>query len=448
MKAIVLAAGLGKRMKSSLPKVVHKILGKPMVNWVISSIFEAGIKTEDITVVTGYRAELVEELLPEGIKNVRQQEQLGTGHATIQAMETINSDDQILVIPGDVPFIEPETLKMLVRESAEGFEAIVLTMKLDNPAEYGRVIEQNGRIRIIEAKDASPEEKEINEVNTGIYIFDSQFLRDALKKLSPNNAQGEYYLTDVVQFAKKAKRVILNDPQESLGINDRVQLSKAQRVAQQRINHKHMLNGITIIDPENTYIGPDVIIGKDTIIEPMTFIYGNTTVGERCNIGPFTRVFDSTIQNDVTIVRSEIDRAMVHAHCSIGPFSRLRPGAVLLEEVKIGNFVEVKKSTIGKGSKAQHLSYIGDSEVGENVNVGAGTITCNYDGKKKHRTVIGDGAFIGSNTALVAPVNIGKETVIGAGSVITEDVPDYSLGLGRAKQVNKVDRYRKSEKGE
>jgi len=202
MKAIVLAAGLGKRMKSSLPKVVHKILGKPMVNWVISSIFEAGIKTEDITVVTGYRAELVEELLPEGIKNVRQQEQLGTGHATIQAMETINSDDQILVIPGDVPFIEPETLKMLVRESAEGFEAIVLTMKLDNPAEYGRVIEQNGRIRIIEAKDASPEEKEINEVNTGIYIFDSQFLRDALKKLSPNNAQGEYYLTDVVQFAK------------------------------------------------------------------------------------------------------------------------------------------------------------------------------------------------------------------------------------------------------
>jgi len=180
----------------------------------------------------------------------------------------------------------------------------------------------------------------------------------------------------------------------------------------------------------------------------MTFIYGNTTVGERCNIGPFTRVFDSTIQNDVTIVRSEIDRAMVHAHCSIGPFSRLRPGAVLLEEVKIGNFVEVKKSTIGKGSKAQHLSYIGDSEVGENVNVGAGTITCNYDGKKKHRTVIGDGAFIGSNTALVAPVNIGKETVIGAGSVITEDVPDYSLGLGRAKQVNKVDRYRKSEKGE
>ncbi|OAA29766.1 bifunctional N-acetylglucosamine-1-phosphate uridyltransferase/glucosamine-1-phosphate acetyltransferase [Kosmotoga arenicorallina S304] len=448
MKAIVLAAGLGKRMKSSLPKVIHKILGKPMVNWVISSIIKSGIKTQDITVVTGYKAEIVEGLLPEGVKKVRQNEQLGTGHAVMQAMKTIEGNDPILVIPGDVPLIEPHTIKRLLEDAVKGYETLVLTMKLDDPAEYGRVIEKNGKIRIVEAKDASPDERKISEVNTGIYVFDAQFLRNALEKLSPDNAQGEYYLTDVVQFAQKAKKLIIGDPTESIGINNRIELSRAQKVAQLRINRRHQLNGVTIIDPDSTYIDPEAVIGKDTVIEPMTFIYGKTTIGERCNIGPFTRVFNSAIHNDVTIVRSEVDEAVVHNNCSVGPFSRLRPGAILLEGVKIGNFVEVKKATIGKGSKAQHLTYIGDAEIGENVNVGAGTITCNYDGRRKHRTVIGDGSFIGSNTALVAPVNVGKGSVIGAGSVITEDVPDYSLGLGRARQVNKIDRYRKSEKGE
>ncbi|AKI96885.1 bifunctional UDP-N-acetylglucosamine diphosphorylase/glucosamine-1-phosphate N-acetyltransferase GlmU [Kosmotoga pacifica] len=448
MKAIVLAAGLGKRMNSNQPKVTHKILDKAMINWVLSAVFNAGIAPEDTIVVTGYKAETVEAILPEGVKTVRQLEQLGTGHAVMQVLESVELEGKVLVLPGDVPLIRAATLRNLMEKLAEGLEVVVLTTELNEPAEYGRVISKNGRVRIVEAKDATPEEKKIKEINTGIYVFSAEFLKSSLKMITPNNAQKEYYLTDVVQFAERAERLILADPTESLGINDRIQLSKAQRIARKKINYEHMLNGVTIIDPDTTYIGPDVVIGKDTVIEPMTFIYGHTVIGEKCVIGPMTRIIDSKIFDDVKVTRSEVEGAMIHNACSVGPYSRLRPGAVLLENVKVGNFVEIKKSTIGSNSKAQHLTYLGDAEIGENVNVGAGTITCNYDGKNKHRTTIGANAFIGSNTSLVAPVSIGKNSIVGAGSVITENVPDYSLALGRARQIVKINRYRKNEEGE
>ncbi|MFW6120049.1 MAG: bifunctional UDP-N-acetylglucosamine diphosphorylase/glucosamine-1-phosphate N-acetyltransferase GlmU [Petrotogales bacterium] len=451
MIAIVLAAGLGKRMKSEKPKVMHEILGEPILIWVLNSLKKAGIDYEKICVVTGYKSELVKEILPEGINSVEQKEQLGTGHAVSVALESIKNDEDILVLNGDVPLIRPKTIAKL-KDSLDGstHDGIVLTMKINDPSGYGRILKTGNALRIVEDADADPKTKKINEVNAGIYGFKAKFISKAINQIDNNNEQGEYYLPDVFSFSDDASTLIVEDNSEVSGINNRIQLAQVQKIAQKRINEEHMYNGVTIIDPDNTYIGPDVEIGRDSIIKPMTFISGCTKIGERSLIGPMTSITETSIDNDVEIVRSEIDNATIEKYCRIGPFSRLRPGAYLHKNVKVGNYVEIKKSTLGEGSKSQHLTYLGDSEIGKNVNIGAGTITCNYDGVKKHKTVIEDNAFIGSNSSIVAPVVIGKNSVVGAGSTITVDVSPYSLALGRGRQVVKKDRYRKdnSKEGE
>lgn len=434
MKVLILAAGLGKRMKSKYPKVVHKILGKPMINWVVDLAKNFG----EVGVVVGHKAEVVKGYLSDDVKTYLQEPQLGTGHAVMCAKEFISENEDLLVLYGDVPLLSKETIEMLRNEHEEkNNQVTVLTFITENPAGYGRIVRTDGKIKIVEDKDASEEEKKINEVNSGIYIFSGKFLLDNLENLKNNNAQGEYYLTDLVGMADRVSTVLLEDILEVSGVNDRVQLAELESIARERILKKLMLSGVTIVDSVSTFIGPDVEIGIDTIVHPFSIIEGKTKIGEDCEIGPYTHITDSTIGNNVKVIRSEVEKSIIEDDVSVGPFSRLREGTVLKEKVKIGNFVETKKSIIGKNSKAQHLTYLGDATVGENVNVGAGTITCNYDGYNKYKTYIGDGAFIGSNSSLVAPVKIGKGAITGAGSVITEDVPDDALALGRARQVIK-----------
>lgn len=434
MKVLILAAGLGKRMKSKYPKVVHKILGKPMINWVV----DLGKAFGEVGVVVGHKADIVKSYLPEDVKTYLQEPQLGTGHAVMCARDFISENEDLLVLYGDVPLLSKETINKLKKEHEEQKNQVtVLTFVTDNPAGYGRIIRENGKVRIVEDKDATEEEKKIKEVNSGIYIFSGKFVLENLDKLSNNNAQGEYYLTDLVGMAERSSTVILEDIVEVSGVNDRIQLAQLETIAKQRILEKLMLSGVTIVDPNSTFIGPDVEIGMDTIIYPFTIIEGYTKIGEDCEVGPYSHIVDSNIGNEVKVIRSEVEKSVIENKVSVGPFSRLREGTVLKEKVKIGNFVETKKTTVGKNSKAQHLTYLGDATIGEDVNIGAGTITCNYDGYKKYPTYIGDGAFIGSNSSLVAPVNIGKGAITGAGSVITEDVPDDALALGRARQIIK-----------
>lgn len=434
MKVLILAAGLGKRMKSKYPKVVHKILGKPMINWVV----DLGKKFGEVGVVVGHKAEIVKSYLPQDVKTYLQEPQLGTGHAVMCAKQFITAGDDILILYGDVPLLKPETIEKLAQTHARAkADVTVLTFIADDPTGYGRIVRNGEKIRIVEHKDANEEQLKIKEVNSGIYVFSGKFLLENLDKLLNNNAQGEYYLTDLVEMASKVETVLLDDPVQVSGVNDRVQLAQLESVAKERILKELMLSGVTVVDPASTFVGPDVKIGIDTIIHPFTILEGNITIGEDCEIGPYTRIKDSTIGNNVKIMRSEVEGAIIENNVSVGPFARLREGTVLKEKVKIGNFVETKKSVIGKNSKAQHLTYLGDATIGEDVNIGAGTITCNYDGYKKYPTSIGDGAFIGSNSSLVAPVKIGKGAIVGAGSVITEDVPDDALALGRARQVIK-----------
>ncbi|ODN30200.1 bifunctional UDP-N-acetylglucosamine diphosphorylase/glucosamine-1-phosphate N-acetyltransferase GlmU [Fervidobacterium thailandense] len=434
MRVLILAAGLGKRMKSKYPKVVHKILGKPMINWVIDLAKYFG----QVGVVLGHKADIVKAYVPSDVQIFIQEPQLGTGHAVMCARGFIDPKDDVLILYGDVPLLSVETVGRLVEmHKSSGNEVTVLTFVAEDPTGYGRILRKGEKIRIVEDKDASEEIRKINEVNSGIYVFSGSFLIENLDKLKNDNAQGEYYLTDLVGLASKTSTVKLDDPTEVLGVNDRAQLAYLESIARQKILKNLMLSGVTIVDPTSTFIGPDVKIGIDTVIHPFTIIEGKTTIGEDCEIGPFTHIVDCTIGNNVKIIRSEAEKSIIHDNVSVGPFARLREGTVLHENVKIGNFVETKKSVIGKNSKAQHLTYLGDATVGEDVNVGAGTITCNYDGYRKHPTYIGDGAFIGSNCSLVAPVKIGKGAITGAGSVITEDVPDDSLAIARARQVVK-----------
>ncbi|SSC11655.1 Bifunctional protein GlmU [Includes: UDP-N-acetylglucosamine pyrophosphorylase; Glucosamine-1-phosphate N-acetyltransferase] [Mesotoga infera] len=442
MTGIVLAAGLGKRMRSNLPKAAHMIIDRPMVNWVISSLKEAGV--DRVVVVTGYRAEIIESLLESDILTVRQNEQLGTGHAVMMAKDFLDDED-VVVVAGDEPLIKPSTLREMVRRRREAdLDVLFLTMFPPDPSGYGRVVKRDGKVEIVEERDASEEIRNIKEVNTGIYAFRGSFISDSIGSLRSNNEQGEYYLTDTVGMAARADTMIIADAEEVLGINNRAQLAQVARIARKRINNALMEAGVTIVDPETTYIGPNVKIGIDSVIEPMTFIYGQTTIGQNCLIGPMSRIQDSKIADNVEIVRSEVLEADVREGARVGPYSRLRPGAVIMEQAHVGNFVELKKSILGKRSKANHLTYLGDTTIGEDANIGAGTITCNYDGKNKFKTSIGDRAFIGSNSSLVAPVEIGEGSVTAAGSVITDDVPPYSLALGRARQINKEGKYKKN----
>jgi len=422
-------------MKSKIPKVAHKILDKPMINWVTDVAKKI---TEDIGIVLGNGKDQVKELLDENVKIFEQKERLGTGHAVICA-EKFLDDNDILILYGDVPFISYHTLNTLIeRHLKDNNSSTILSVRLEDPTGYGRIIKNEDKfVKIVEEKDADTSEKQIKEVYTGIAVYKGEQLKEALHYITPQNAQGEYYLTDVFEYLEKVGVVELENETEVIGINDRIQLAQAEKKIRNEILKKHMLNGVTIQDPDSTYISADVSIGPDTIIYPHTFIYGKTTIGEDCEIGPLTRIKDCIIEDNVKIIRSECELSRIQKNVSIGPFSRLREGTELQENVKIGNFVETKKAKISCNSKAQHLTYLGDTYVGRNVNIGAGTITCNYDGKKKNKTFIDDGAFIGSNTSLVAPVNIGKNSLVGAGSVITKDVPDNALTLARAHQINK-----------
>ncbi|AAD36696.1 bifunctional N-acetylglucosamine-1-phosphate uridyltransferase/glucosamine-1-phosphate acetyltransferase [Thermotoga maritima MSB8] len=434
MRALVLAAGKGTRMKSKIPKVLHPLSGRPMIEWVIET---AGKVAQKVGVVLGFEAELVRKALPEWVDVFVQGEQLGTAHAVMCAKDFIEPGDDVLILYGDVPLISENTLKRMIEEHRKGADVTILVADLEDPSGYGRVIQDGDKYRIIEDTDLPEELKSVTTINTGFYVFSGDFLLRALPEIKNENAKGEYYLTDAVNFAEKVRVVRTDDLLEITGVNTRKTLVWLEEQLRMRKIEELLENGVTILDPATTYIHYSVEIGMDTVIYPMTFIEGKSRVGENCEIGPMTRIVDCEIGNNVKITRSECFKSVIEDDVSVGPFARLREGTILKKSSKIGNFVEIKKSTIGEGTKAQHLSYIGDAFVGKNVNVGAGTITCNYDGKKKNPTFIEDGAFIGSNSSLVAPVRIGKGALIGAGSVITEDVPPYSLGLGRARQVVK-----------
>ncbi|WP_089609373.1 bifunctional UDP-N-acetylglucosamine diphosphorylase/glucosamine-1-phosphate N-acetyltransferase GlmU [Dehalobacterium formicoaceticum] len=440
---IILAAGKGTRMRSRLPKVLHKLGGKYMVQHVIRAVCDIGIK-ESIAVI-GHEAEMVKQALGPALTYALQEEQLGTGHAVMAALPYIREEDgHVLVVCGDTPLIRAETLQKLWDYHLETNSACsVLSALLPDPAGYGRIVrkEDGTLLKIVEQKDALPEELLLQEINTGIYCFDLKSLREVIKNLSHDNAQGEYYLTDMVALLGEqglmVNAVIADDFEETQGINSRSQLCAAEKILRRRKIFSLMEDdGVTIVDPDTTYIDQDVTIGQDTVVEPGTFLRGKTVIGAECTIGPNTDITDSIIGDGCKINRTVMVEAKAGDLCNIGPFAYLRPGAELGYQVKVGDFVEIKKSRIGDNSKIPHLSYVGDAQLGMKVNIGCGTITCNYDGKHKYQTTIEDGVFVGSNTNLVAPVKVGEGAFIGAGSTITMEVPAGDLALGRGRQVN------------
>ncbi len=415
---IIMAAGKGTRMKSNKSKLVHKIYGKELVKRVAELAYKIG--SDDVVAVVGHMREQVQEVLGDSVKYAYQDELLGTGHAVMQAAPFLEGKKgKVVVLYGDVPIIRPETLKKLIEKSVTSKEyATLLTAIYENPTGYGRIIRDEGGSveEIVEEKDANSYQKKIKEINSGIYCFDIEELLKALKFIKPNNAQGEYYLTDVIKIMNdkglKTGAVIVEDNTEILGVNDRAQLELLTRVLRMRINSEHMRNGVTIEDANSTYIYDDVKIGQDTVIHPNTTIQNNVIIGE---------------------------------NCEIGPNAFIREGCILDNKVKIGNCVEIKKTVIGEGTKVPHLTYLGDCKVGKNGNIGCGTITCNYDGKNKNQTIIGDNAFIGSNVSLVAPVKIGDNVTVAAGSTITDDIPSDTLSIARERQINKEGYYNKKK---
>ncbi|MBT2290080.1 bifunctional UDP-N-acetylglucosamine diphosphorylase/glucosamine-1-phosphate N-acetyltransferase GlmU [Paenibacillus albidus] len=441
--AVVLAAGQGKRMKSKLYKVLHPVCGKPMVGHVLDTVKATGC--ERSIVIVGHGAEAVQAYLGGQAEYVLQEVQLGTGHAVKQAKGLLGSEEgTTIVICGDTPLVTTETLEgLMALHEDRGAAATVLTAVMEQPAGYGRIIrgEDGGVLKIVEQKDCTPEEDAVTEINTGTYCFDNAKLFAALEKVTNSNNQQEYYLTDVIGILKAQGETVLGyqakDSAESIGVNDRLALSEAEGHMRQRINRYHMLNGVTIIDPASTYIGAEVIIGPDTTLYPGTSLKGKTVIGDNCVIGPASEIEDCQIMDGATIKQSVLNGAQVGARTSVGPFAYLRPGSVLGEEVKVGDFVEIKNATIGDGSKVSHLSYIGDATVGRNVNVGCGAITVNYDGYNKSKTEIEDDAFIGSNVNLVAPVTVGKGAFVVAGSTITRSVSENELAIARVRQENK-----------
>lgn len=450
--AVILAAGKGVRMRSHIPKVIHRVAGVPMIKHVVNAVSQAGI--DKITLVVGQQSELIKDIFAgQEINYAVQAEQLGTGHALLQASSQVEHDDMVLVVAGDTPLLQAKTLQQLIAHHRNTQAvATVLSTIIDEPYGYGRIVrEESGQLaRIVEEKDASPEEKRIFEINSGMYCLQVKEAFATLQKLGASNAQGEYYLTDILEIIKnngQKVEVFLTEARDDIyGINNREQLARAEKIMRQRKNFELMMAGVTIIDPETTFIDSEVKIGMDTIIYPFTIIEGQSIIGESCLIGPSSYLNDSLVGDHVIIENSRIKEAEIGDECNIGPFAYLRPGAVLHRGVKVGDFVEIKKSIIGSGSKVPHLSYVGDAELGNDVNVGAGTITCNYDGKNKWITILEDGVFIGSNTNLVAPVRIGKNAVTGAGSTITRDVPADTLAVERASQKHIEDYSRKKER--
>ncbi|WP_373080420.1 bifunctional UDP-N-acetylglucosamine diphosphorylase/glucosamine-1-phosphate N-acetyltransferase GlmU [Fusobacterium varium] len=444
LKTLILAAGKGTRMKSELPKVIHEVNGIPMISKIIK-VLEV-LKPEENILILGHKKEEVLKVVGENADYVVQTEQLGTGHAVLQAKNKLKDyDGDVMVLCGDTPLLREETLKELYKFHKETDSVTtILTSIYDNPFGYGRIVKENGLVKaIVEEKEADDKTKKIKEVNAGVYCFKGRELFEALSKITNNNEKGEYYLTDVigiqVKEGKKVQSYILNDNIEILGVNSKVELAEASKVLRGRKNIELMEKGAILIDPAAVYIEEDVEIGRDTVIYPGAVLQGKTVIGENCQILGTTRIIDSTLGNDIKIESSVIEESILENGVTMGPFAHLRPKSHLKEKVHIGNFVEVKKSTLEKGVKAGHLTYLGDAQIGEDTNVGAGTITCNYDGKNKFKTVIGKNSFIGSDSMLVAPVIIGENALIGAGSVITKDVPDNSLAVSRSKQIIKND---------
>lgn len=443
LSAVILAAGKGTRMKSKLPKVLHQLLGRPMLSYSISAA--RSVSSTPPVVVIGYMAEEVRGAIGEGgVLYVVQEEQLGTGHAVSQAAPLLQGKaDAILVTYGDMPLLRSETLRKMAEVHEKGKSPItMLTVKMDDTHGFGRVVRDRsgGVVRIVEEDHTTPEEWEIRELNAGVYIFDADWLWDHLPRL-PLSPKGEYYLTDLVGMAADegvpAIPMTVDASEEVIGINTRVHLAQAEKELRRRINERWMLSGVTIVDPDTTTIWPDARIGQDTVLYPNTYLQGETVIGEDCEIGPGTLIRDSAVGNGCQIRFSVIEGATIEDRVDIGPFAHLRKGAHLAQGVHMGNFGEVKNSYLGPGTKMGHFSYIGDATLGHDVNIGAGTITCNYDGERKNPTYIEDDVFIGSDTMLVAPVRVGEGSKTGAGSVVTRDIPPKSLAYGVPAKVKR-----------
>lgn len=442
-QAVILAAGEGTRMKSVLPKVLHQAAGIPLINHVTNHASQVGV--EELLVVVGHGAEAVSKALPETAKTVLQAEQKGTGHAVMCAMDQLDPEALVLVLSGDAPLISPETLRKFIQAHEKGkYAATVLSARLEDPTGYGRILrheETCDLMGIVEEKDATPWQKSLQEINSGTYCFHGKALMEVLPKLSQDNVQHEYYLTDTLSLLKHADLDVgvfcIEDSDEMMAVNTRVQLAQVEAIFRKRINHGHMMQGVTLRNPENTYIDHDVVIGKDTVIEAGVTIQSGTVIGENCHIGQHSTLSQSVIEAGVTVTNSTIMSSRVGEESTVGPYAYLRPGTCIGKRVRIGDFVEVKNATIGDDSRAAHLAYIGDGKIGKNVNIGCGVVFVNYDGKEKHQTLIGDHAFIGSNANLVAPVTIGDHAFVAAGSTITEDVPAEALAIARSRQNNK-----------
>ena len=447
----ILAAGKGTRMKSARPKVLHHVAGRPMVDYVMRAAQSLSPRTT--TVVVGHMKELLREGLTAypGLSFATQEPQLGTGHALLQTASVLEGQNGfVLLLSGDVPLLKRHTLAELVKKHQDSnAAATVLTAMVDQPYGYGRIVRIKGRIsRIVEERDASPAQRKIKEINSGVYVFSLAPLFEALRGLATANAQGEYYLTDLISTYRRRRRtvetVVLEDPNEIRGINSRSELAEASRIVRQKKNEELRAAGVTIEDPATTYIDDDVVVGADTVIHPGVHLEGKTQIGQACEIHAGVRIVNSVLEDRVTVQNfCVINGGRLGTGVTIGPFAHVRPETELHESVHIGNFVELKKSVLGKGTKAGHLSYLGDAVIGEGVNIGAGTITCNYDGKKKNQTTIEDGAFIGSDTQLVAPVSVGKGAYVGSGATIRENVPAGSLAVSAGKQRNIEDWVKK-----
>ncbi|MDR1087560.1 MAG: bifunctional UDP-N-acetylglucosamine diphosphorylase/glucosamine-1-phosphate N-acetyltransferase GlmU [Endomicrobium sp.] len=441
--AVILAAGVGTRMKSPLPKVMHKLSGKPLIKWVVDTV--SSLKPDNIVVVLGYGVQKVEEYLSKiDVKNIRivyQKEQHGSAHAVMQAEKVLkNYSGSILILSGDVPLIKKSTLSSLIKDNQKANCSVgVLAAEVVNPFGYGRIIKKdnNSLEKIVEEKDADIAQKQIRLINSGIYCFDKNLWK-ALSKVKPNNAKKEYYITDTVailkSMGKTAYLTITEDENEVKGINNRIELSQAETFLKDKKVEELLESGISVIDTNNVYISYDAKIGKDSIIYPGVFVGTDVVIGQGCVLKGSSYIVDSKIDSGSTVSYSYINGAIVGKNVKIGPFSHIRPGSVLKDNVKVGNFSETKKAVIAKDSKVNHLSYIGDAEIGENVNIGAGTITCNYDGVNKHKTIIGSKSFIGSNVNFVAPIKIGENVLVAAGSTVTHDVPSGKLIIARSRQ--------------
>ena len=437
----VLAAGKGTRMKSNLPKVLQPLAGATLVERVLASA--RNLQPERRLLIVGHQAERVEQQLSTvgGLEFVLQQPQNGTGHAVQQLLEPLaNFEGELLVLNGDVPLLRAETIDQLVSSHrSSGAQVTLLTARLKDPTGYGRVFaDEHGQVSsIIEHRDCSEEQRRNNLTNAGIYCFNWTALAEVLPKLSTDNDQGELYLTDTVAMLAKAMHVEVADPDEVNGINNRQQLAQCETMLQERLRQHWMAEGVTFVDPASCTLSEGCQFGRDVVIEPQTHLRGSCQIGDDCRLGPGSLIEDTTLGRGVSVVMSVVRQASVGDEVSVGPYAHLRPAAVIGNKCRIGNFVEVKKSTVGNASKVNHLSYIGDAELGAGVNVGAGTITANYDGVNKHRTVIGDGSKTGANSVLVASIQLGNQVTVAAGSTLTKDVPDGALALGRAKQLMK-----------